>query len=97
MDKIKISSCYCDIPLKKLVKLTRMRFIDRIETEEIMNRLTSQVDKEYLAVVALLDVNEKDLIHLVEAENPDQLQHFLACRNRTKEILEHYGLQVKEN
>lgn len=97
MHKIKISSCYCKIPLKKLVKLTRMRFIDRIETQEIMNRLSSQEDREYLAVVALLDVSEKDLVPLVEAENPDQLQHFLACRSRTKEILEHYGLQVKEN
>lgn len=97
MQKIKVSSCYCKIPLKKLVRLTRMRFIDRIETEEIMNRLTSQEDRECLAVVALLDVNEKDLVHLIEAENPNQLQHFLSCRSRTKEILERYGLEVKEN
>ena len=96
MRKGRIKSCFCQIPLEKLIDLVRLRFMDGQETTELMNRLTSQKDREYLATVALLDVPEKDVVDMVEVDNPALMNHLLACRARTLEILEHYGFKSKK-
>lgn len=97
MGKIKVSVCYCGIPFKKLAELVRLRFVEGIATQELMKQMKSEKDREYLATIALLDVSEKDLIHMVEAEKPDQLRHFLDCRAHALEILKENGLEVKEH
>lgn len=94
--KIKVTTCYCQIPMKKLLELVRMRFVENIQTEELMKQMKTEKEREYLATVALLDVSEKDLIHMVEAEKPDQLRHFLDCRVHAREILKSNGLEMKE-
>lgn len=96
MRKGKIKSCFCQIPLEKLIDLVRLRFMDGQGTADLMEKLTSQKDREYLATVALLDVPEKEIENMVEVENPAMLRHLLACRARTLEILEHYGFQNKK-
>ena len=89
--------CYGGICFEKLVELVRLRFVDGIATQELMKRMKSEKEREYVATVALLDVSEKDLIHMVEAEKPDQLRHFLDCRAHALEILKRNGLEVKEH
>lgn len=97
MNKIKVSVCYCGIPLKKLTELVRLRFVEGIATQELMKQMKSEKERQYLATIALLDVNEKDLIHMVEAEKPDQLRHFLDCRAHALEILKENGFKVEEH
>lgn len=94
MEKVKASACYCRIPFKKLAELVRLRFVDGVQTEELMKRMRSEKEREYLATIALLDVSEKDLIHMVEAEKPDELRHFLDCRAHAIEILKSKGLEI---
>ncbi|OGX04148.1 MAG: hypothetical protein A3G87_00175 [Omnitrophica bacterium RIFCSPLOWO2_12_FULL_50_11] len=96
MEKVKASVCYCRIPFRKLAELVRLRFVEGFQTEELMKRMKSEREREYLATVALLDVSEKDLIHMIEAEKPDELRHFLDCRAHALEILKSNGLEVKE-
>ena len=97
MNKIKISACFCEIPLKKLIPLVRMRYEEGIETQELMRRIESQRDREYLATIALLDVEEKDVMNLVDAADPSLLQHLLSCRLRAKQILKRRHVQIPEH
>lgn len=91
-DKIKISTCFCQIPVEKLTQLVRMRFIEGVPTQELMKRMESAKDREYLATVALLDVKEDVLEEVVQAEDPSLMTHLLSCRAMAMEILEHEGL-----
>ena len=95
-NKIKATACYCQIPIKKLMELVRMRFIENVQTEELMKQMKSEKEREYLATIALLDVGEKDLIHMVEAEKPEQLRHFLDCRAHALEILKDNHVEIKK-
>ena len=95
-NKIKATACYCKIPMQRLIELVKMRFVENIQTEELMKQMKSEKEREDLATIALLDVSEKDLIHMVEAEKPDQLRHFLACRAEALEILKNNSLEIKK-
>lgn len=88
--KVKISTCYCDIPSDKLMELVRMRFVEGIGTEELMARMKTQKEREYLATVALLDVKDSQLLDLIEKDSAVDIQHFLACRELAKKIFKDY-------
>lgn len=96
MERVKISKCYCEIPLKKLVKIARLRFVDHVGTQELMNQVSSEEDRECVTIVALLDVKENDLIEMLQDEEPSKQRHILSCRERTKAILERYEIKVEE-
>lgn len=94
--KIKITTCYCQIPMKRLIELVEMRFVKGIQTEELMKQMKTEKDREYLATVALLDVSDQDLLQLIEAGGPVQPEHLLACRQRAKKILKDYAIILGE-
>lgn len=90
--KTKVTVCYCQIPMKKLIELVKMRFVENIQTEELMKQMKTEKEREYLATVALLDVSDQELITMIEAGGPVQLDHLLACRQRAKNILKDYSV-----
>lgn len=96
MNKIKISACFCDIPLKKLIQLVRMRFVEGIQTEELMKQMKSGKDRDYVATISLLDVREEDVLKIVELEYPSIAEHLLSCRSRAIEILEREKVRSHE-
>jgi len=96
MKKINIQSCYCEIPRATLIGLVRLRYVDGIETQELMKRMKSEKEREYLATIALLDVKEEELVNRVHWDNPSALDHLLCCRARAREILGHEGYVIKE-
>ena len=88
--------CYCQIPEDKLKELARLRFIEGIPTEEIMDRLKTAREKEYLAAVALLDVKVTDLPKIVPETQKNILFHLVDCRYHVKCILEDAGIRIEE-
>ncbi|OGW87482.1 MAG: hypothetical protein A3A81_03875 [Omnitrophica bacterium RIFCSPLOWO2_01_FULL_45_10b] len=93
--KKKVTVCYCQIPMKKLIELVRMRFVENIQTEELMKRMNTDQEREYLATVALLDVSDQELVSMIEAGGPVQPDHLLACRQRAKNILKDYAVILR--
>lgn len=86
-EKIKISACFCDIPPRKLIALIRMRYLEGHSTQELMEQLESDKDREYLATVALLDVKKETLMEVVEARDSTIYQHLMSCYLRARDIL----------
>ena len=93
-EKVKISTCYCNIPHKKLVDLVRMRFVDGAGTEELMTRMKTEKEREYLATVALLDVKDSELLDMIASDSTVEPQHLLACREQAKKILKDYAIVI---
>ncbi len=93
--KITVTTCYCQIPMKKLIELVRMRFVENIQTEELMKQMKTEQEREYLATVALLDVSDQELVSMIEAGGPVQPDHLLACRQRAKNILKDYAVILR--
>lgn len=85
--KVNIRNCYCEIPTKKLWELARLHFIEGVPTGQLMKKIRSQREREYLATIALLDVHDEVLGEIVEFDNPKRLDHFLNCHASTKEDL----------
>ena len=78
------------------MEFARLRFVDNIPTVEIMERLRSHKDRDYLAVVSLLDVKKQELREAVEADDPTLLDHLLDCRVHVTQYLEKAGIHIKE-
>ena len=92
VEKIKLSLCYCHIPLEKLSQLVYLRYIVGMETGELMKEFPSQQDREYLAALALLDVPSESLEKVVQTEDPSLIAHLFGCRERAFKILKEHGI-----
>ena|SRR3990167_7989384 len=92
--KIKVSTCFCKIPIKRLIELVKMRFVDCVGTEELMAKMKTEKEREYLATVALLDVKDNELLDMIESDSTVEPQHLLACREQAKKILKDYAIVI---
>jgi hypothetical protein len=94
MDKIPISVCFCEIPESKMLELVRKRYVEKIPTQKLMGQLKNEQDRQYLSTIALLDVNEKDVLDCIEAKDPKILRHLFSCRQRALMILNQEGVTI---
>jgi hypothetical protein len=92
--KVKVATCYCKIPIKKLIELVKMRFVDCVGTEELMAKMKTEREREYLATVALLDVKDSDLLEMIEGDSAVEPQHLFACREQAKKILKDFAIVI---
>jgi len=88
--------CYCQIPEDKLKELARLRYIEGIPTEELMARLKTPEERNYLAAIALLDVPAESLGRVVPGTEPGLLRHLFDCRYHVKFLLEEAGIVIEE-
>ena len=96
MEKSHIHLCYCQIPEDKLKEIARLRFVEGISTEDLMERMETDKEKSYVATVALLDVPVNELPKLVPQGEPMLLKHLLDCRDHVKHVLKENGIEIKE-
>ena len=97
MAKVKIHCCYCDIPYDRLKELAQMRFVNGITTTELIKQMTSDREREYAAIVALLHISEEDLAQVIWTQDENRSLHFLDCRRHAKKLLEHDGICIKDD
>ena len=83
--------CYCQIPENKLKELARLRFIEKVPTEEMMKQCKDEKQREFVATIALLDVELKDLPAAIP-DNPQLLRHLIDCRDHALDILNAEGI-----
>lgn len=88
--------CYCQIPEEKLKELARKRFEEGIPTEVLMKQITDPKEREYLAAIALLDVQVENLPKIVPQVDKALLMHLVDCRYHVRSVLEDDGLKIEE-
>jgi len=94
MEKIHISRCYCEIPKVTLTELVRKHFVEGIPTTTLMKEMHSREERENVATVALLDVDQDELIENVRMDKPEKLNHLLSCHAQAKKILAKEGFSI---
>lgn len=95
--KIHVKECYCDIPREKLGYIIREHFVRHTPTPEIMAAVEGPEWREWVALVALLDVPPAQLQPLLEHEDPQKLPHWISCHNYIRQTLFEEGLELRRS
>ena len=94
-ERLRTDKCYCDIPRHRLAYLVQEHFIHHVPTPEIMNRMNTPEEREEVAVVALLDVPQEEVVRMLELERPEKMLHWLKCHENIRMQLAEEGLFLK--
>lgn len=86
--------CYCDIPRPWLGYLITQHYVHKIATPDLIAQLESPEQKEWAAVVALLDVPREDLVNHLKLEAPEKMPHWLACHENIRTQMAEEGLKL---
>lgn len=78
--------CFCDIPLRELESWARRRYIDGVETVDLMKEAETADDRAAIAVVALLTADEAFVMEQLQALEASD-HHALDCRAEIVAIL----------
>ena len=92
---IHVAHCYCDIPRPQLGYLVQQHFIHHTPTTKLMDQVKTPEWREWVAVVALLDIPPAELLPVLEHENPEKLPHWLACHENIRRILAEEGVPLR--
>lgn len=80
------SKCFCQLDLDLLKKWSEERYVKNRPTMELLSEASDKKDREAIAVVALLDADDKQLLEMMGDVNRAD-HHILHCRKMTKRML----------
>ena len=95
MEKVHVSKCYCDIPREVLGYLAREHFVNHVSTQQLMTQEQGDEWREWVAVVALLDVPPAELKPMLELDNPAKLPHWIGCHQNIRQTLAEEGVTLR--
>ena len=85
-DLIHPHHCFCEIPDTELRPWVDKRYRDNIPTIKLMHSSPDPHEKEIISIVALLDVDEESMLHLMgDVDKPEHL--IIHCRENVKHML----------
>ena len=88
--------CLGNYDFDKIALFARKRFIDGYSTIELMENASSDREKEEIALVAMLDLNDKTITDLELDCKHTGVCKVTNCRNLLKQIIKE-GLATKNN
>lgn len=81
-------SCLGNYDFKHIVSFARKRFIERCSTIELMEQAESEREKQEIALVSLLDVEDDKIRDLRLSCIYEGECKVIDCRNRIKKMIE---------
>jgi hypothetical protein len=78
-----IRHCFCEIATRDLIRWARLKFIEGASTMALLRLAASPQEREAIGIVALLDVPDDDIVHLLGSVAPSRC-NILACRDRLR-------------
>jgi hypothetical protein len=78
--------CFCKIPPSELVKWMHEKYVNNLTTMELMQKAATPFEREMVTIIAMLDVDEKELDRMLHHETKPgcNLKH---CRDAVKKLL----------
>jgi hypothetical protein len=85
--------CYGKYDVRELLPIVQKKFVDGITIVELLKKAQNDVEKDKVAIVALLDLDDETVMHMLSDNNNGNANfHILSCRNRLKKTLRHMAM-----
>lgn len=81
-----IKHCFCHIPIDKLKKWAIKHYCEHYSTMELFASTDDPHEKEAISAVALLDVDEKDMLKMMGDVKKSE-HHLIHCRENVRAIV----------
>ncbi len=78
--------CFCGFPDEKIQPWITKKFVEQIDTVDLLNSTTDPEEREIISIVALLDVDEETLLKIMD-QVPMPKEHIIDCRQHAKDML----------
>jgi len=82
----KPNRCFCTIPPSELIPWMQEKYVKGLSTMELMQKAVTPRDRELVTIIAMLDVDEKELDRMLHHQTKPgcNLKH---CRDAVKKLL----------
>jgi len=81
-----ITRCFCETPLDELRLWATRKYQQGMTTQALMAQAQSDHDREMIAIVALFEVPEEELLQLMgSVDKPEH--HILHCREYFRDLV----------
>jgi hypothetical protein len=81
-------TCFSKYSLDRLVRYAKKRFIEGIQTVDLLKTANSEIEKEEIMLIAFLDVEDKEIHDLLLGCTEDDSRLLLNCREILKSLIE---------
>jgi hypothetical protein len=78
--------CFCQIPLRELKRWATLKFVEHASTMTLLGLAKDRREREAVAIVALLDVPDEDVIRMMTPLAQPNC-HVLECRAHVRSWL----------
>jgi hypothetical protein len=83
----RVPGCLGDYDFDEIVLYARKRFVDGCDTVSLLQQADTQCEREEIALVSLLDVEDKDIHDLRLSCRHKGTCHVMDCRDRIRRML----------
>ena len=81
-----INHCFCETPLDELRQWAYRKYHQGMTTQALMAQASSEREREMVAIVALFEVPEEELLRIMgSVDKPEH--HILHCREYFRDLL----------
>jgi len=81
--------CFGDYDFDKITYFARKRFIDGVSTIKLMSEAKSETEKEEIALVCMLDVEDEVVLDIqLDCRYADECK-VTNCRDKLRRLIEH--------
>ena len=83
----RVPGCMGHFDFEKIAEFARKRFVEGIDTVSLMSQAESQQEKEEIALVSLLDVDNHQIRDLRLSCPYDRKCRIMSCRKRLRKMI----------
>ena len=87
--------CFCQVPKDRLEKLARQKYVDGLQTVNLVKQSVSPVEREEMMAVCLLNLSPDKLREILACDPEEVVLHTLQCQQDAIRYLRERGIEVK--
>ncbi len=79
--------CFCQYTEEELLPWVIKKYLEHVETLDLLTSTDDLTEREIISIVALLDVDEETLLTVMK-NVPRDKEHIIKCRNNARSLLD---------
>lgn len=87
--------CFCQVPKDRLEKLARQKYVEGLQTVNLVKQTVSPVEREEMMAVCLLNLSPEKLRETLSRDPEEVVRHTLQCQQDAIRYLGEQGIEIK--